>query len=392
MKCRICGNEKLVGILDFGFHPPSDAFLTKDQLSQAEAVYPLALWWCPDCTLGQLSYVVDPETLFNESYPYATGVNPGGVKHFTEFSLDVVSKYELGNSDLVVDIGSNDGTLLKGFQEQGCQVAGVEPCRHLAQIAKERGILTLNTFFSKENVKKRFDTESATVITATNVFAHIDDIHGVMDGVDYLLKRYGVFIVEAPAFSDMVKFNQFDQIYHEHLSYLSPDAMATIARMHGMSMTYEHNEMHGGSIRYFLTKGFGRTCITDPPMTLKELMDFAERVEANREKVRTTLQSLKEQGNRIVGVSAPAKGNTLLNYYGIGAETLDYLTDISPYKIGLYSPGQHLEVKTDEQFIKDAPEYALLLACNFKKNILKAVRKKGFRGKFIIPYPEMTVE
>lgn len=245
MICRICKNSDLRLILDLGYHPPSDAFLTT--LDSPETWYPLRLYYCDQCGLAQIDHVVKPELLFNEEYPYMTGVTPAGVKHFRAFVDDLD---DLAGKK-VLDIGSNDGTLLEGFKEKGCEVWGIEPCKHIALEANRKGIQTINMFFGEDvPFEKAFD-----IITATNVFAHVDDLHGFMRTVDKVMAEGGIFIIEAPAFDDMIKYTQFDQIYHEHLSYLSPGPVSYLAEMHGFELyLYKHNEMHGGSYRYFLRR------------------------------------------------------------------------------------------------------------------------------------------
>ncbi len=211
MKCRICHSEELELFLDLGEQPLADGFLTKEQLSQPEAVYPLQVYFCHDCTLVQLGYVVPPEILYNDDYPYETGVNEGGVKHFRKLAEEVVSKFDLKYGDLVIDIGSNDGTLLEGFQSLGCHVLGIEPVKKIANKAK---VLTNVSFFDK-NFIKAFNSakgKKAKVITATNVVAHIDDLHEFISCVNYLLVGDGVFVMEVPYLPDMLNSVDFGQI------------------------------------------------------------------------------------------------------------------------------------------------------------------------------------
>lgn len=255
-KCRICRNEVLELVLDLGHHPPSDAFLTDEQLNEPEIHYPLVLMYCPLCELGQLSVVVPRETLFNEDYPYATGVNPGGVFHFRELSEWIYLVKEYGSGTHVMDIGSNDGTLLKFFREAGCHVYGIEPCKHLCQIANENDVLSVPMFFDGKSIEtSKFKENSIDIITATNVFAHVNDIHDFMRTVRKILANNGIFVVEMPDFKKMIEFKQFDQIYHEHLSYFHPKPMGILSKMHDMKIkTWQAVDIHGGSIRYVLVK------------------------------------------------------------------------------------------------------------------------------------------
>ena len=255
MNCRICDNTKLTEVLNLGHHPPSDAFLTKDQLSQPEIHYPLSLYHCPRCGLGQLSYVVPKEVLFNEKYPYQTGQNEGGRIHFKGLADSVVSKYGLKHGSLVVDIGGNDGTLLSYFKEHGCEIFNVEPSG-VAEISINKGIPTAYEFWDRDLAKAIYSTGGfAKVIVATNVFAHVDDLHGFMKGVDIMLAEDGVFIVEAPSFSSLISFGEWDTIYHEHLSYLDYDSMKYLMAMYNMTVSdLEQLDVHGGTNRYYVTR------------------------------------------------------------------------------------------------------------------------------------------
>lgn len=255
MKCRVCGNEKLNLILDLGHHPPSDAFLTEEDLQSHEISYPLQLYHCNVCGLAMLGYVVAKEVLFNDEYPYQTGQNEGGRKHFKGLADSVVAKYSLKHGDLVVDIGGNDGTLLGYFKEHGCEVLNVEPSG-VSTVSGENGIPTKQDFWDYEvALSIKYTQKPAKVICATNVFAHCDDLHGFLHGVDLLLDEDGVFIVEAPSFEQLMERNAWDTIYHEHLSYLDPDPMQYLVTQHNLVVhEIEEIDVHGGTNRYFITR------------------------------------------------------------------------------------------------------------------------------------------
>ncbi|MCK5604838.1 methyltransferase domain-containing protein [Candidatus Pacearchaeota archaeon] len=257
MKCRICDNGKLDLILSLGHQPPSDAFLTEEDLQSHETYYPLDLYHCDRCGLAQLGYVVAKEVLFNDEYPYQTGQNEGGRKHFKGLADSVVSKYGLKHDDLVVDIGGNDGTLLGYFKEHGCAVVNVEPCKSVADLSKDKGIMTRQEFWDyKVALGIKYRMSLAKVIVGTNVLAHVDDIHGFMNGVDVLLAEDGAFIVEAPALSSLISFGEWDTIYHEHLSYLDYDSMKYLmGRYHMHIMDLEQlDDIHGGTYRYSIKR------------------------------------------------------------------------------------------------------------------------------------------
>jgi hypothetical protein len=255
MKCRICDNTKLKLILNLGHHPPSDAFLTEEQLSQHEIHYPLHLYHCEKCGLAQLGYVVAKEVLFDKEYPYQTGQNAGGREHFKGLADSVVAKYGLQHGDLVVDIGGNDGTLLRYFQKHGCDVINVEPSG-VSTVSGENGIPTKQEFWGYEvalSIKHIHGT--AKVITATNVFAHVDDLNAFMHGIDLLLAEDGVFIVEAPSFTELMRRNAFDTIYHEHLSYLDIEPIKYLVGKYNMCLVHTQPlEVHGGTNRYFIRR------------------------------------------------------------------------------------------------------------------------------------------
>ena len=386
MKCRICHSDDFREILDLGHHPPSDAFLTKEQLGEPETYYPLDLLVCEKCSLVQLGYVVPKEVLYNGNYPYTTGVNAEGVKHFRELAESAIKQFGAG---FVVDIGGNDGTLLRGFRDGGCKVLNVEPCPHLSTENKVAKICHFWTNDLAKDIKETWGL--ANIITATNVFAHVDDLHDLMRGVETLLDHDGVFIVESPYVKHMFEKVQFDQIYHEHLSYLSVKPVNKLIKQYGLQLFgVAIKPIHGGSIRLYIGREGRHTpygLFADPVF---DYGDFA----AKANKVRTDLyyivKSLKVMGHSVVGVSAPAKGNTLLNWCKIGPEMLDYITEKSEQKIGKYTPGSHIRIVDDRRLSIDKPDYALLLAHNFKNQIKGA--NGDFDGHWIIPLPEPCFE
>jgi len=386
MKCRICQSEEADIIVNLGHQPLADAFLTKDQLDDLEVLYPLVLKQCKDCSLVYISHVVPKEKLYANDYPYETGCNVEGVAHFRQLAKDVCGRYSLGSDSRVMDIGSNDGTLLEGFRDLGCNVLGIEPVQALAEKANAKKIVTVNSFLGQQGiVGSMYDA-----ITATNVFAHIDNLDEVMQFVAACLGPEGVFIVEAPVIETLFEELAYPTIYHEHLSYLSIESMERLVGQYGMYIDrVEEWPIHCGTNRYHILRGEGTS------FGQKEYhggRGFADAVSHHRKDLRDALISLKAMGKSIVGISAPAKGNTLLNYCDIGPDLLDYVTDVSERKIGRFTPGQHLEVKTDEDMIRDEKDFGLILAWNWAEPIKKGLREKGFKGSFITPLPEIVVE
>jgi len=254
ISCRICQSRNLQNIIDLGFHPPSDAFLTSEELKKPEISHPLRVLLCDKCGLWQLDYVVDPEILYQRSYPYESSTTRTGRKHFHDMAKEICDKYETPKGSLAVDIGSNVGVLLQGFETVGMKTLGVDPAFDMARIANQNGILTIADFFTRDLSKKiAKQYGKAHAITATNVVAHINDIHNLVSGVKNLLAPTGVFVIEAPYLVDLVQKNEYDTIYHEHLSYLSVKPLVGLFKSHDMELIdAEKQNIHGGTMRYFI--------------------------------------------------------------------------------------------------------------------------------------------
>ena len=382
MKCRICGGKGLVEYLNLGEHPPSDAFLKREQLD-SERTFPLTVLYCTGCSLSQLSYVVPPEELYWDDYPYETGLNSDGVVHFRKMAQLLSNRFK---PNYVVDIGSNDGTLLDGFE---CKTLGIEPVKEIAQKAKAK---TINDFFNENSCTEALIYNGkADVITATNVFAHVDNLHGFMLHVDRLLADNGVFVVEAPYLPDMIESLAFDTIYHEHLSYLSIKPLIRLFREYGMEIfDVEHFDVHCGTMRYYIARRgnyrFTRAVrkyyeAEQEYHDIERLYKFASAVWNTRLLIITTLRIMKDRGIRIVGVSAPAKGNTLLNYCEIDNKILDYITERSERKIGKYTPGSRIKIYHDDTLIEQQPDVAVILAHNWEDQIKNSL--KDYRGRWM---------
>lgn len=399
--CRMCNGTNLFKFLDLGFHPPSDNFLTKNQLDQEERYFPLDVYSCMDCGLCQLGYVVPPEMMFNENYPYESSITKTLREHFFSMAENICKEFSIKPNSLAIDIGSNVGVLLSGFKEQGLRVFGVEPSSNIAELARKNGIETVSKFFSTALAQEIVQQKGkASVMTGTNVFAHVDDLDDFIKAVKMLLEEDGIFIIEAPYLGTLLDGLEYDTIYHEHLSYLSLKPMLKFFKKHGMDIfDVEMKSIHGGTYRYFICRE-GKHAISSSIAQILEveenqqiysetrLKKFGDDVKNHKLELLSLLVDLKRKGKRIVGISAPAKGNTLLNYCGIDSDIVDYLTERSKLKIGKYAPGTHIEIFSDDIFLKDMPDYALILAWNFSKEIIsnnKEFSNKG--GKFIIPIP-----
>ena len=403
--CRMCESGSLEELLDLGHMPPSDNFLTKEDLERSETYYPLKLLFCADCGLAQLSYVVPPEILFSDAYPYESSTSQYLRDHFKKMAETIIDRFGFGESDLAVDIGSNVGVLLGGFKNQGLQVMGVEPVGHLAAKANAAGIDTLNAFFSPTTAKDIVSSHGrASVVTGTNVFAHIDDLTSVTNSLMELLRPDGIFVIEFSHFLDMIRTTEYDHIYHEHLSYISMAPLARFFSRVGFEVfDVEEVAMHGVSLRVY--SGFpGQHEVTERVerlikleadegiLTFDELLEFSRKVITKKQELTNCLVSLKSQGKRIVGISAPAKGNTLLNYCNITPDILDYLTEKSDLKIGLLSPGMHIPVVDDDVLKEDQPDYGMLMAWNLRDEIIKNLgffKERG--GRFLVPMPTLEI-
>lgn len=398
MKCSVCGNEGTEQFLSLGDQPPSDAFLTEEQLGKPEPAYPLDLYFCPTCSLVQLGYAVDPDLLFRD-YVYNTGTNNSLKVNFKALVEHIIETYRLKAGDFVIDVGSNDGTLLANYLPAGIKILGIDPSSSTS-IALENGIPTLVDYFNAEiAAKTKQEYGTARVITATNVFAHVDALDSLMRGVVELLDEDGVFISENGYVVDMVEGMQYDSIYHEHLRYYSVTALTTLFDRYGMEIIdVEHIPSHGGSIRVYAARkgahlvservqGFRENEQNGGFTKLPRYQQFAEDVAAIKVALVDIITDFKKGGARIVGIGAPAKGNTLLNYCKLDTSTVECLTEKSELKIGLYSPGMHIPVIDEAYLFEEQPEAALLLSWNLADELIPKIKAKGYNGKFIIPNP-----
>ncbi len=404
-ECRMCKSKNLEKFLDLGFTPLADGFLRKYQLNEPEPHFPLDVCICHKCGLVQLGDVVSPEVLYRKNYPYESSTTRTGREHFIKMSKDICTRFKLSKNSFVVDIGSNVGVLLSGFKSQGMKVLGVDPATNMAEIANKNGIETWAKYFNTKVAKRiRQSKGLADIVTGTNVFAHIDNVYDIVKAVDAILKEDGIFIIEVPYLVDLLDNLEYDTIYHEHLSYISVRPLVAFFKNLDMDVfDVERVNIHGGSIRVFICRKNKQKIFPNVKRLLSlekikkihsiaRLRKFAMDVREQKKRLLHLLVKLKKRGKRIVGVSAPAKGNTLLNYCKIDADILDYLTEKAKIKFGLYSPGMHIPVVPDSTLLEDKPGYALLLAWNFADEIiknLKEFRKNG--GKFIIPIPHPKI-
>lgn len=373
MICRVCKKSGLVLVWDFGPSPLANAL--REEPNQPETYYPLQVYFCHDCKNVQLGTVVSPKELFSH-YLYASSTSPVFRKHFFDFSQ------KMQGVKKVVDIGSNDGILLKPFQNMGCEVIGVEPAENIAEKAS---VPTINAFFTR-SVAERIG--KADLITCTNTFAHIDDIDEIVRGVKLLMKKNSIFVIEVQYLMDQLKKKIFDNVYHEHVQYWSVTALVKFFERHKLCVyKVEHIPTHGGSIRVYVQKDqvvspSVHWFMTNEDISFKKLTSFESEVRKNKLVLLNKLYKLKARGKRIIGYGAPAKATTLLNYYGIGQDILDYIVDDSPLKQGLFTPGKNISIRKD---ILGKPDYILVLAWNFADSIIQS--HPGYR--WIVPSPKV---
>ncbi len=403
-QCHMCRGSDLFLVLDLGHHPPSDAFLKPSQLLDQEVNYPLRLVSCRRCGLLQIDYIIHPEILFQRDYPYESSTTKTGREHYYSMAEDIDKKFSAPQGSLVIDIGSNVGVLLQGFKNLGYKVLGVDPSETAGQKAIDSGIDTIIDFFNEEIADKIHQKYgSAKVITATNCFGHIFELDSTVRGMARLLSKNGVIVAESPYALDLINNLEYDTIYHEHVCYLSVKPIKHYLKRFGLELfDIKKSPIHGGSMRYYIglkgkhpVKKSVNLCLTDEEKDLyseKKLKNFASKVKNQRTALLNLIMDLKKQGKTVVGVTAPAKGNTLLNYCKLDVNYLDFLTEKTQIKIGRYSPGMHIPVYSDDHLLKKKPDYALILAWNFADEImanLSEFKKQG--GKFIIPIPKPKI-
>ncbi len=402
--CRVCKSQSLHSFLSLGQTPLANSFLREDQLGDPEPTYPLDVCFCDICHLVQLGSVVSPETLF-KNYIYVSGTSNTLRTHFDGLAREVVERFKLNSNSLVIDIGSNDGTLLKCFRDMNIKTLGMEPATNVAKLAQAEGIETINDFFGERTANRIRGKTKASAILATNVFAHINDLDDFMKGVTTLLDDNGMLVIEVPYLVDLLQKMLFDTIYHEHLSYFAVGPLRRLFDRFGMKIIdVKRIDSHGGSIRVYVARSSStfepRESVTKLLQlenafglnSLQTYRDFSTKVRVVKRKLVNLLVQIRAERKRIVGYGAPAKGNTLLNYCKIGVDLLEYIVDESPLKCGLYTPGMHLPVLPTKQLRLDRPACALLLAWNYAAEILE--REQEYRnngGKFIIPIPEPHV-
>lgn len=397
--CRVCGSDKLTPYLDLGLMPLSNnlAESTLDKIHLQK--YPLKVLFCEQCGLSQLSIVIPPEELFS-NYVYRSSIAKGYVDHCRKMAKSLKEKHNLTEDSLHVDIAGNDGALLKEFRDEiGLRVINVDPAKNLAAICEALGIETRTEFWGKRVAKGIEITEGkADLITATNVFAHVDDVKEFIEAAKQLLKHTGVLVLEFPYLIDFIENKEFDTVYFEHLSYFSIYPLTLLCEKVGLTvMNVEKQDIHGGSVRVTIGHGKQNDSVFNFVMDervhysdIKKYHEFAVDVALTINNFRNGIHSLSPN-NKIAGFAASAKGNTLLNSAMITVGSINYLVDETPEKIGKYSPGTRIPIIGISDMMKSPPDYLVVLSWNFAKEIIEKVKRIGYLGKFIIPIPEFKI-
>ncbi len=403
-KCQVCNSNKLKLILDLGQQPLCDTLLTEEMLDQQEAKYPLRMVWCEECSLAQIDYCVDGSLVYHPEYPYRTGITKELVEYQESISQSLISKYNLKQNDFVIDLGSNDGTLLTGFKEHGIKVLGIEPT-NIAKIANQNGIETVQKFFTMKIAKEINDKHGkASLILATNMFAHMAEIGEVVSGIETLLKDDGVFVFENHYLLDVIQGGQFDTTYHEHLRTYSLKSLVKLFSYYNLTITdVERGSRYGGNIRVHVTKGKSGhvsenvTAMLDLEeesglYKLETYRRFADRVKKAKKDFTSFILTIREEGKTIVANSCPGRCVTLLNYYDVGTDFVPYIAEQpTSLKLGMFLPGKHIPVVNNEMLIKEQPDYVILLAWHYAEPIMEQLKARGLKSTFVIPLPDLMV-
>ena len=403
--CRVCGSARLVPYLDLGAMPLVNRYVVPASAPARDERFPLEIQFCPVCANSQLSIVVDPAVLYS-SYDYHSSVSETFRRHCEELAARVVADLGLRPGQLVTEIASNDGCMLNEFKPHGVKLLGVEPASNLARLANERGLPTLNRFWSLDVAQEiRSEHGPASLLLGTNVVAHVHDLHGFFAAARHLVEPAGAFVFEVPYLVNFINRAEFDTTYHEHLSYFLLKPLKLALERNGLTVVdAEQFEIHGGSIRVTARPAEHAGAVSERVASYLKLEEdlglhetpayerFARQVQVIREELVAFLAALKGRGKRIAGFGASAKGNVLLNYCGLGAETFEYVVDDTPAKQGKLYPGNRLPIVGRDRLASDPPDYLLILAWNFADEIVaKTAEFQRQGGRYLVPIPSLRV-
>jgi hypothetical protein len=403
-ECQICQSTELRSVLFLGYLPPVNAMRPIDTLLDQERWFPAEMFYCSKCHLVQLGYAVNPKILFPPEYPYTSGTTKILRENFADLYREARERIEISADDLIADIGSNDGTLLSNFTQGGHRVIGIEPSL-TANLAEQRSIPTLMTFFDKKAVVRvRKEYGKAKIVTATNVFAHIQNVGKVLNNIEGLLDEKGVFISESHYLRDLIETLQYDTIYHEHLRYYSLTSLKYLLEAHGFRIFFvKRIPTHGGSIRVYASKSEEYPIAPVVSQILQEeigvglnsdtwINEFRERVVHSKLELYELLSQIKREGRRIYGISAPSRASTLINYVGLDDGILDCVLEVQgSKKLGKYVPGTRIPVLEESKLYTDQPPLVLLLSWHIASELCYNLKRRGYRGDFIVPLPKPRI-
>ncbi len=403
--CRLCAAPLTESFADLGMSPLANSFITPERARNMEPFYPLQAWVCSDCRLVQLEQFETPSHIFSD-YFYFSSFSPAWLRHADQYAADMWARFNLGPASKIVEIASNDGYLLQYFHQRGAKILGVEPAANVAQVAIDKGIPTEVAFFGVDTAQRLRDRgDAADLMAANNVLAHVPDLHDFVGGFATLLKPEGVATFEFPHLLRQMQLNQFDTIYHEHFSYLSLGVVKNLLAQHALRVfDIEELPTHGGSLRVFTCHDAASHQTTDAPArilhaeqaagldTSAPYRAFADQVIRVKTDLLRFLLDARQNGKTVAGYGAPAKGNTLLNYCGVGPELISFTVDRSHYKQGTLLPGTRIPVRAPEAIMEAKPDYLLILPWNLKDEITEQMADiRGWGGQFVVPIPKLTV-
>ena len=404
-KCRFCNSLLRHSFADLGMSPLANSFLNQSQLKNEEFFYPLHVFVCEKCLLVQLEEFETPDKIFSD-YAYFSSYSETWLNHAEDYVEMMISGFKINQKSHVVEVASNDGYLLQFFKKKNIPVLGIEPAVNIAEVANNKGVPTITKFFGENTAKELSDLgKQADVLIGNNVLAHVPNLNDFVSGLRTLLKPGGVITLEFPHLLQLIRYNQFDTIYHEHFYYFSLIVVQTIFSFHKLTVfDVEELPTHGGSLRVFIKHEYEKPQIGNNVYKLIEkekkfgldnivtYTRFQEKIEEIKKNIRTFFVSAKKDNKTIIGFGAPAKGNTLLNFCKIGTEFLDYVVDNSPHKQGLYLPGTHIPITNPQKIHDTKPDYVIILPWNLKEEIIDQIsfiRKWG--GKHVTLIPEVKI-
>lgn len=400
--CQICESKNLESIIFLGYLPPVNHLYSLGDAVEKEDNFPLELVRCKNCGLVQINLEISKEILFPFEYPYLSGTTKVLIDNFLDLSQEVERLNLLKQGDLIVDIGSNDGSLLKAFDGKGYRLLGIEPSR-AAKVAINEGIPTLNEYFTDNIVSNVIEKYGkAKIITATNVFAHITQPTKLLNTINRLLDKDGIFINESHYLSSLIKTLQYDTIYHEHLRYYDLKSLKNLLDYENMKIFHAKKiKTHGGSIRVYATKSKRINIQTSVKSIFDEetktshnkvFSKFKDKIIDSKMKLLNMIRLIKQKKQKIYGIGAPSRASTLICYTGIDDGLIDCVLEVTgSYKLNKYMPGTRIPILDEKKLFKDQPEYVLLLSWHISDGLIKILKKKGFRGKFIVPLPKPKI-